>query len=287
MQRLLEAAVRSLGLERLGERLVPLGAGLVVLLLTFWVASLVRRSLRRALGRISTTGHVDAMLSRAAGYAILLAGGLTALSVTGVPVSAFVAGLGLIGAALGLALKDIVANTVAGLVLLLQRPYSVGDTICVSGVEGVVRDLRVRDTLIEAEDGRLVFLPNQTVFAAVITNSSVNPKRRVEVRVEVPLVSDLESVVAEVARALETVAGRLTEPPACARILSATAATVVIVGHVWVDLAAVSEGEARHRAMLEVMRALFASGALPGQVETAEESIPSASVTPSVDEGLD
>lgn len=287
MQRLLEAAVRGLDLERLGERLVPLGIGLAVLLLTLWAASFVRRSVRRALGRISTTGHVDVMLSRAAGYAVLLAGVLIALSVNRVPVSAFVAGLGLIGAALGLALKDIVANTVAGLVLLLQRPYSIGDTISVSGIEGVVRDLRVRDTLLEADDGRLVFVPNQTVFSAVITNSSVNPKRRVEVRVEIPLASDIESVMVDITRALETVGGVLMEPAPCARVLSATATTVVVVGRAWVDLASVAEGEARHDAMLAVTKALVASGVLPGRVEAIDEPAPSVSVTPAAEGGLD
>lgn len=287
MRQLLEAALRGLDLDRLEERLVPLGIGLVVLLLTFWAASFVRRSLRRALGRISTTGHIDVMLSRAAGYAVLLAGVLTALSVNRVPVSAFVAGLGLIGAALGLALKDIVANSVAGLVLLLQRPYSIGDTICVSGVEGVVRDLRVRDTLVESEDGRLVFVPNQAVFASVITNSSMNQKRRVEVRVEVPLGSDLDSVLSDIVRALGSVDGRLMEPAPCARILSATTTAVVVAGRVWVDLAKVPEGEARHEATVAVLRVLVESGMLPAQVAAADAATPEVGVKLETDDGLD
>lgn len=288
MQQLLEAAVRGLDLDRLGERLVPTGVGLVVLLLTLWVSSVVRRMIRRALARVSTTGHVDVMLSRAAGLAVLLVGALVALSLSGVPVSAFVAVLGLVGAALGLALKDIVANTVAGLVLLLQRPYSIGDSICVAGVEGVVRDLRVRDTLVEAEDGRLVFVPNQTVFASVITNASVNPKRRIEVRIEVPLGSDIEAAIADVVGAFESVAGRLPEPAPRARILSATATSAVVVGHLWVDLALVSEGDARHEAMLAVTRVLVTSGVLPGPASAAaEEPVTAVSLTSESSDGLE
>ena len=98
---------------------------------------------------------------------LIIFGLVTALGTIGINVSALVAGLGLTGFALGLALKDVVSILIAGSMILLHRPFKVHDIIGVAGHEGKVINIDLRYTTIEA-DGEKVLIPNSTLFTKEI-----------------------------------------------------------------------------------------------------------------------
>ena len=168
------------------DSLPRLLAGIIVFLIAWIVARAASAATRRVLGRTSTQAHVDLLVARTVRWTVLAIGLVTALAVLGVNVGALVTSLGLAGLTLGFALRDVLANSVAGVTLLMQRPFTIGDTIVVNGTEGVVRDVRVRDTVLRTPDGRLAYLPNMTVFNAVVINVTQAPVRRFEIAVWTP-----------------------------------------------------------------------------------------------------
>jgi small-conductance mechanosensitive channel len=146
-----------------------LAAGLLVAV-AFWVAG---RVLRAAVGRFLAS-HLDpsvvALLCKSLQFAAIGLGVITALGTIGINVSALVAGLGLTGFALGFALKDLVANVVAGVLVLVYRPFRREDHVAVAGFEGTVREIDLRYTTLETPE-QIILIPNQTLLANAVTIS--------------------------------------------------------------------------------------------------------------------
>jgi small conductance mechanosensitive channel len=167
-----------------------LGA-LVALLLTALAARFVRRVVERALRRADAERHVVVVVATLAFYAAVAVGVIVALSVGGVDLGILIGSLGLATVALGFALQDIVSNFTAGIVLLVEHPFTEGDHIAIAEAEGEVEEIRVRATRLRAPDGELVIVPNKLLFTQVLSNSSATMRRRVEVLLEVPYGQDL------------------------------------------------------------------------------------------------
>jgi small conductance mechanosensitive channel len=195
------------------DRLPSILAALTVFFAFYLAARLFRSGARRALSRLSTTAHVDVLLSRLISYAIMLAGFIIALSLLGINLGVLIASLGLLSVGLGFAVRDIVANFLAGVILILQKPFKVGDSVVVGGMEGTVEDLRIRDTVLRCPDGRLVFMPNSNIFTAAITNNTASGRRRSEFVVPVPFDESCEGVIERVRAVLLEVEGVLQDPP--------------------------------------------------------------------------
>lgn len=150
------------------ESLPAITAGAGVFLL-FWIGGMI---LQRIVIRMGSIRGIDADLSRFLGrvarVTMMIVGGVMALGTAGVEVGALVAGLGLTGFALGFALKDIVSNVVAGILIIVYRPFQQGDQIAVSSFQGTVSAIDLRYTLLSVEQKR-VFVPNSMLFSNAIT----------------------------------------------------------------------------------------------------------------------
>jgi small conductance mechanosensitive channel len=176
--------------EGLVRRLPYVLAALVALGLTAVVARLVRRTVERALRRGGAERHVVVVVATLAFYAAVAVGLVVALSLGGVNLGVLVGSLGLATVALGFALQDIVSNFTAGIVLLLEHPFTEGDHIAIAEAEGEVEEIQVRATRLRAPDGLLVIVPNKLLFTQVVTNATATMRRRVEVPLEVPYGQD-------------------------------------------------------------------------------------------------
>ncbi len=162
-----------LALQAIGERLF---AGLAILL-GFWIAAKIAEQLiRRVRHRMPhNTGLLD-LLARTTKIAIVVFGAATALGTVGVNVSALVAGLGLTGFALGFAFRDVLSNLLAGILLLLFRPFGVGDHISVTGLDGQVVNIDLRYTVLSQPD-KVVLIPNSNLFTNPILVDVKNPQQ--------------------------------------------------------------------------------------------------------------
>ncbi len=112
------------------------------------------------------------ILSNVAYISIAIIGVLTSLNIMGVDITTLVVGVGIIGLAVGFALKDIISNITAGIMIMLYSPFRVGEYIRVSGYEGKVVEINLRYTVIERE-GSKILVPNATMFKNIITISKV------------------------------------------------------------------------------------------------------------------
>src|SRR5581483_6535082 len=128
----------------------------LLILFLFWLASVILE------------GDILVLMKQMAKTTLLVFGILTALGTVGINISALIAGLGLTGFALGFALKDILSNFVAGILILTYHPYRRSDYISVSGLEGIVVEIDLRYTTLESE-GKRILIPNSTLFTNAIT----------------------------------------------------------------------------------------------------------------------
>jgi len=159
------ATADACGVSDIVRGFVPRVAAAVGVLAVFWLGAVL---IERLVNRIGLSRGLDAdlahLLARVARLALLTFGAVTALGTVGIDVKALVAGLGLTGFALGFALKDIIANTLSGILILLYRPFHRGDRVDVSGSAGIVEAIDMRYTVLVADDGTRVLVPNATLF---------------------------------------------------------------------------------------------------------------------------
>ena len=243
-----------------GGRLPVLAAAVLILLVAWMLGRLTYAGVRRMLARTSTTGHVDVLVARFARAAVLSLGVMIALGVVGINVGALVASLGLIGLTIGLALKDVLANYVAGVMLLVQGPFKVGDTIVVTGMEGTVVDVTTRDTTLRGGDGRHVHIPNSTVFGATVVNVTAEPVRRFEIPLTLPAEADLASARGAILAALSDTGGVLADPAPDAQVTQVGATFARITAHGWVDTREYALGDVQGAAFVVASHRLREAG---------------------------
>lgn len=185
---------------------------IAVLVITWLLARIVRILVQKTVGRTSTQGHVDLLIARGASALVFLAGFMVALSEIGMSFSAALATVGLASVGIGFALQGVLSNLFSGIILLIQHPFTIGDQIRVGEQEGVVENIRVRDTQILTYDGQRVFIPNKTVFDSPIINYSATATLRIDLRVQLEEGKDLEVERKRALAVLRSCEGVLQQP---------------------------------------------------------------------------
>jgi small conductance mechanosensitive channel len=259
--------------ERLVTKVPNLVTAVVVLAVTVLVARLVRRGIDTALGRTSTVAHVNLLVAKLGFIGVLLIGTVVTLSVAGVNLSVLVGSLGLVTVALGFALQDILSNFVAGIVLLLEHPFTKGDLIVTPDASGTVEDIHIRTTRLRTPDGRLVVVPNKLLFTQVLVNSSASTGRRLEATVRLPHGQDLDRIREALPAAAGAVDGVLESPPP--RVLSTDLGTDALELSLlfWADPRASDLQRVRSEVLDAVERALGELG-VRGDLRAAADQAP-------------
>ncbi|HZD00608.1 MAG TPA: mechanosensitive ion channel [Actinomycetes bacterium] len=221
--------------ERFIEQLPDLIAAVLFLFITVLLARLVRRGVDSALRKTSTEAYVHLLVAKLAYFGVMILGVVVSLSLGGVNFGVLVGSLGLATVALGFALQDIVSNFVAGIVLLLEHPFTKGDEISVSGVQGKVEDIRVRATQLRAATGEQVLVPNKILFTNVLTNSTATMHRRVEVTLSVPQGTDPSRAREALLQAAAVVEGVADEPAPSLLLHDLDEDKMELLIELWVD----------------------------------------------------
>ena len=138
---------------------------------------------RRAIGRTRANANARLLGARLVQFTFLIATGAWALSILGVQLTALVAVLGAAALAVSLALQDVLKNLVAGLYILVERPFTIGDHIEFKTFTGTVETIELRTTALRTTAGQRVVIPNAMLFAEAIVNRSVYGRQLVRVRI--------------------------------------------------------------------------------------------------------
>ncbi len=241
-------------------RLPSLVTGLLVFLVFYLLARGVRFAVARSLRRVKASEHAARLVSRLGFMATMVVGVLVGLGVMGVNAGALVASLGLVSVGVGFALKDVVENFLAGIILILQRPFVVGDVVRFGDVEGTVVDVRVRDTVIRTYDGRQVFVPNANIFRTAVVNNNRNRRRRLDFQIGIAFPEDIPSALSVAAAALAALEGVFPDPAPLVVVESLAESSISLRAYFWVDPECVSILEIRSQAITAVKRALEEAG---------------------------
>lgn len=193
------------------DYLLSAAAFIAILVIGRYVAKWLRDKIRDGLD----TPGVDRTLTKFAGnfvyYAIFLLAIFAALQTVGVEIASFVAVLAAAGFAVGLALQGTLANFAAGIMLLIFRPFGVGDYVEIAGETGFVRDIQLFFTRLTTRENRLVIIPNGDIFGSTIENIFAHDEIRVDCEVGTDYPADIDETREVLLQAAKAVDGRLEE----------------------------------------------------------------------------
>ncbi|MGD8875096.1 MAG: mechanosensitive ion channel [Gammaproteobacteria bacterium] len=171
-------------------------AAIAILVIGRWIAMLVRRVVRRVMERANVESIIIGFVSSIAYITLLAFVVVAALGQLGIQTTSFIAILGAAGLAIGLALQGSLANFAAGFLMIIFRPFKVGDFIEGAGVAGVVREIQIFTTTLKTPDNKTIIIPNAKLSGDNIINYSAEATRRVDMTVGVAYDADLATVKA-------------------------------------------------------------------------------------------
>lgn len=202
---------RSFG-ATLVENLPAILTALVVGLLALALALLLARVVERTLGRTRADHVAVVLLSRIVRLLGVIGALLLTLSIAGVEVGSVLAGLAVIGVAVGLAVQGILENFIAGIILLVRKPFSAGDQVRSGDFEGTIESIDLRVTHLIDYDGEIILIPNRDVYNNPLVNLTRRGKRRTVVVVGVDYRDDHDDARAVIFEAVRAVEGVLDHP---------------------------------------------------------------------------
>ena len=169
-------------------------ASIVLLIVGFKVIGKVCRRLKKSKGFEKLDHSVSAFIVSMTSFILKILLILTVCAILGIPMTSFSAIIAAAGLAVGLALQGSLSNFAGGVLILIFRPFSVDDFISSEDVSGTVVDITILYTIIRTPDGLRIVVPNGNLSNAVVTNYSVEPLRRADIKIGVSYGSDLEKV---------------------------------------------------------------------------------------------
>ncbi|QOY95498.1 mechanosensitive ion channel family protein [Massilia sp. UMI-21] len=259
---------------------IPRALAAALVLFGFWLlARLVRWIMRLVFRQFLSDLTVENLIRQVGYYAVWGLGLMVAAGAFGLDPEDVATGLGLTSIALGFALKDILSNFVSGLLILILRPFQLGDQIIIGETEGSVERIELRATLIRTYDGRVVSVPNAETFTSRVTNNTASPVRRASLRIYTDYDTDLQRCCAVLLDAAAKVDEVLSEPAPAVRVLQFEKDALVLELRFWTDSRRSDFVATASRTRLAVIEALRAAGiALPSPTLSVE-LVPAASGT--------
>jgi small conductance mechanosensitive channel len=173
----------------------------LILVVGWWVSNRVASTVKRALRRTNADATFTPVMASLVQWAIRVVAIVAALGKFGVAAASILTVLGAAGLAIGLALQGTLQNIAAGMMLLLLRPFKVGDYIeGIGATAGTVNEIGLFTTRLTKSDGVIMFVPNSAIWANPVTNFSANDRRRVVLNVIIPEDQSIEESLASLRR---------------------------------------------------------------------------------------
>ncbi|MEZ4380823.1 MAG: mechanosensitive ion channel family protein [Nannocystaceae bacterium] len=189
-----ELAAKLEGWFRDFIQLLPnLVLAILVVVVFGFLARLIEKGVRRGIRRLTNHLTICDLFATLARLVTIAVGTFIALELLHLDktVTSLIAGVGVLGLALGFAFQDIAANFVSGIIMVFRRPFEDGDLVEIGGETGHIQKIELRATLLKTFEGLTVTLPNKEVFQSKIINYTRTPERRVDVEVGVAYSDDL------------------------------------------------------------------------------------------------
>lgn len=217
---------------------VDYGLNIILAIFTYivgkWLANLVKNAIVKVMSRAKTDQLLITFTSNLVYAALVIFIVIAALGQLGVQTTSFIAIIGAAGLAVGLALQGSLANFAAGVLLIIFRPFKVGDFIEAGGASGIVEGIDIFTTLIRTGDNKVIFIPNGGIMGGNIVNYSAKDTRRVDMVIGIGYDSDIKKakdILIEIVNADERI---LKDPAVTIGVLELADSSVNIALRPWV-----------------------------------------------------
>lgn len=207
----------------------------IIMMVASYLARMAGQLVKRALTRRKADAGVTTLLVNLTRWSIIGTGLFFSVSLF-TNVSSLLTALGLVGFAVSFAFQDVLKNLVAGIIILIQHPFNVGEAVFLNGYEGTVVAISSRMTEIESFDGRFVMVPNGNSISNPIINYTRSPQRRIELPMRLAYETDLKTLRDTIVAAVREVPGYLDLPSPMIIFDNAGELSLGLTVYFWVDV---------------------------------------------------
>jgi len=188
-------------------------AGILVLMIGFWIVNIITKMIGKSMNKSGFDKDLVPFLKSLVSVLLKVLVVITAAGVVGIEITAFAALLAGAGLAIGAAMSGTLSHFAAGVMVLIFKPYKVGDLVDIQSVVGHVDEIQVFNTVITSLDGKKVIMPNGIATSGIMTNLTANGKLRVDLNVAMPYEEDFDKVKDIIKGALKNVKESLPDEP--------------------------------------------------------------------------
>lgn len=239
-----------------------IGVGIVVFLIFLVIAYIVRKVIRATAEKASINPMLASLLARIGYIIVVVLGIFIAATVIfpGISPGDLIAGLGIGSVALGFAFKDVLQNLFAGFLILLYRPFEIGDQIKVNEFEGTVEEINVRATKIKTYDGERVVIPNTDLYMDAVLVRTAFPSRRTKITVGIGYDESHEQARRILLDVLKNTEGVLEDPAPDVDVVELADSSVNLKMLYWTDSQQSSTRKTADRVVSAAKAALDKAG---------------------------
>jgi len=218
---------------------IDFGINVVTAILIFYIGRFVARVATSGVRKLMNARKVDAILesfvTNLAYYALMIVVIVAAVDRLGLQTTSLIAVLGAAGLAVGLAMQGSLANFAAGVLIVMFRPYRVGDWVEAAGVAGTIMQVQILTTIMRTGDNKEIIVPNGQIMGAIITNYSANETRRVDMVFGVSYSDDIDKVRAVIKEVVDADERVLKDPPCLIAVAALADSSVNFNVRPWVN----------------------------------------------------
>lgn len=230
----LNGTVRQLGRDAVAS--IPALIGVIIVMFVTWlIAKGVRYSAFRWAEQTEGDHSTEVLIGRLGYGGVWIIGVVVALGVWGIDFATMLGALGLTSVAIGFSLKDVLSNYISGVILLSARPFHIGDQVVIEGYEGTITQVQLRTTTLKTYDGRMIYIPNQEVFQASITNNTAASYLRSSVMVGIDYDANIAEARQVIVEAIASITNVQPDPVPEVLVHELAASTVNLEVRFWVD----------------------------------------------------
>lgn len=208
---------------------------IAVLVLGLWVVKIIVRVVKNMLGKSNVDPSLRGFLGSMISILLKIMVYISALGMLGVEMTSFIAILGAAGLAVGLALSGTLQNFAGGVMILLFKPYKVGDFVDAQGHSGSVKEIQIFVTILTTPDNKTIIIPNGPLATGSLTNYSKEPRRRVDWTFGIGYGDDVDKAYEVIKRLLAEDERILDDPEPFMAVSELADSSVNIVVRVWVE----------------------------------------------------
>lgn len=225
----------DMGIEILASYGLKLLGALVVLVLGLWAIKLVMRALRRMMDRSKIDESLKPFFKSLLAAILKTLLFISVLGIAGIEMTSFIAILGAAGLAVGMALSGTLQNFAGGVIILLFKPFKVGDYIDAQGFNGTVKEIQIFNTILTTVDNKTIIIPNGGLSTSSMTNFSTQETRRVDWTFGIAYGDDYEKAKKVLRGLCDSDERILKDPEAFIGLVSLGDSSVNIVVRAWVE----------------------------------------------------